>query len=404
MQVLEIGSERLPQAQKRTADLRVRVLKTVAELDSIRAMWESWPGHRDSDIDFFLAILQTNPRIVRPHIIVAERGGIPQAILVGRLDRGHIDFRMGYGRIRSKASVLYFVYGAHRGSESLDISRAFLETIQLCLSSREADAAYLNFLRTDSDLYRLARAAPGFLTRDYGLKTKPHYSLTVPNSADLFYAGLSSKVRKNQKRQAKKLFEDFHGAVKIREFRAPAEVPRLAELVEQVAKISYQRGLGVGFVDSAEERSRLGLAAGKGCLRAYVLYLEGRPCAFWVGVLTHGTFLSDYLGFDPAFAKHSPGMYLVMRVLESFCTGAAAVSKVDFANGDAQYKEVLSNNEWWEGPVYVFSSSRKGVQLSLLRAISGGINNFGQAFLNRTGLLQKVKKYWRARISEHGEN
>jgi hypothetical protein len=387
------------------SELSVRILRTVAEIEAIRPMWGAWPGHRDSDIDFFLAVLRSNSRILRPHVMVAERGVRPEAILVGRVDRGPVDFRVGYVRLRPKADVLYFVYGAQRGSCSSEISRLFLEEIQLCLARGEADAVYLNFLRTDSEMYKLATTSLGFLSRDHISAPKPHFRLTVPHNVEQLYAGLSSKVRKNQRRQARKLLDDFHGAVRVQEFRAISEVASLAEAAEQVAKKSYQRGMGVGFVDCPEERERLMLAAAKRWLRGYVLYLAEKPCAFWIGVLSHGTFLSDYLGHDPEFAKHSPGMYLVMKTLESFTESPVGnVTEVDFATGDAQYKEVLANHEWQESPVYIFSKSWKGVQLSVLRSLSGGINEVGKKVLKQTKLLQRIKKSWRSRIGNSSTN
>jgi hypothetical protein len=312
----------------------VRVLRTIPELEAIRDAWESWPGNRDSEMDTYLACLRSIPATVRPHVVVVERDGKPEAILVGRIDVSHISCHLGYLRLNLSAKILCFVYGALRGSPSRENCELIVNSVLKSLSDGEADVAYMNFLREDSELCRLAKRAPGALTRDYLRVTQQHYAAALPASVDEFYRGLSSKVRKNQKRQAKKLVDHFSGNVTVRCFREVAEVGELIKDVGSVASKSYQRGLGVGFFDSAHTREQLRLKAERGWLRGYVLYLADRPCAFWVGDLNGNTFGSDYVGYDPEFASHSPGMYLVVRVIEGFCDGhREGVTDVDFGTG-----------------------------------------------------------------------
>jgi hypothetical protein len=381
----------------------VKVLRTLPELEDIRRAWESWPGNRDSELDTYLACLQSIPVTVRPHVVVVERNGKPDAILVGRLDLGHVTCHLGYLRLNLPAKILCFVYGALRGNPSKENCELIVNSVLKSLSDREADVAYMNFLREDSELCRLAKTRPDALTRDYLRVTQQHYATALPASVDEFYRGLSSKVRKNQKRQAKKLVDHFSGNVTVRCFREVAEVGDLIKDVGTVASKSYQRGLGVGFFDSAHTREQLRLKAERGWLRGYVLYLADRPCAFWVGDLNGNTFGSDYVGYDPEFASHSPGMYLVMRVIEGFCDGHhEGVTDVDFGTGHAQYKQVLSNQEWCETSVHIFSPTFKGVGINLVRSVVVGTDQLLKKTLSRTNLLQKVKKAWRGRVEVKG--
>jgi CelD/BcsL family acetyltransferase involved in cellulose biosynthesis len=254
----------------------------------------------------------------------------------------------------------------------------------------------MNFLREDSELCRLAKRKPGALARDYLRVTQQHYAASLPASVDEFYQGLSPKVRKNQKRQAKKLVDHFSGNVTVRCFRHVTEIEDLIEDVGSVASKSYQRGLGVGFIDNAHTREQLRLKAEKGWLEGYVLYLAGRPCAFVIGDINGNTFGTDYVGYDPEFASHSPGMYLVMRVIEGFCAGHhEGVNEVDFGTGHAQYKQVLSNQEWCETSVYIFAPTVKGIDINVVRTLIVGADQLIKRMLSRTNLLQKVKKAWR---------
>lgn len=289
-----------------------------------------------------------------------------------------------------------FVYGALRGNPSKENCDLMVSEIVQSLSQGEADVAYMNFLREGSDLCHLARKKPGLLNRDYVPITQPHFAATLPASMEEFYQGLSPKVRKNQKWQSKKLMNHFSGAVRIHCYREATDLDKMIQDVEQVAKKSYQRGLGVGFFDTLMVRSHWQLKAQQGRLRSYVLYLAEKPCAFWIGEINQGTFESDSLAYDAEFGKHSPGMFLILNVIESFCDGnREGVTGVDFGRGNAQYKQVLSNQSWTETSLYIFAPTFKGICLNMARSLVGGLDQVIKKVLARTNLLQKIKKAWR---------
>jgi len=377
-------------------DVQVRVLRTISEIDEIRSTWGAWPGNRDSDPDAYLSYMRSSPQGVQPYIIVVYRGGQPVVMLVGRAETVHLDFKVGYLHFRPKANLLYFVYGGPRGNASSQNCELLVAEICKSLSSGEGDAAYLNFVRTDSDLCRLARTTTSVFSRDRVSAIQPHFRAVLPNSVEEFHRGLSPKVRKNLR--WKKMMQDFAGAVTIKIFKDIGEVDRLAEVAEGISAKSYQRGLGVGFRDGPGTRERLRLGAQKGWLRGYVLYLADRPCAFWIGDINRTTFGSDYLAYDPTFGKYSPGMYLSMRIIEGFCAKRGDdVSEVDFGPGHAEYKEALGNHKWQEASVYIFAPSVKGLGLNILRSSTAIVETIAKRALNQAGLLQRIKKSWRTR-------
>jgi Acetyltransferase (GNAT) domain len=376
----------------------VRVLRSVGDLESIRQLWESWPGNRDSEMNSYLKFIESNRATVRPHIVVVEREGRPDVILVGRIDRGQINGRIGYVDLKLPARVLYFVYGALRGNPSSENCDILLSSVIQSLSAKEADVAYMNFINEDSALFRLSIEKPGLLCKDYVRIRQPHFAARLPNSAEEFYRGLSSNSRWQAKTKQKKLIKDFAGNIKVRCFREVTELDALVGDVEQVAKTSYQRGLGVGFIDSPEMRERLRLKAERGWLRGYVLYVAGRPRAFWIGDMNAGSFGSDYLAYDAELGKYSPGMCLILKVIEGFYEDEQEkVTGVDFATGHAQYKEVLSNQNWMETSVHIFAPSMRGLCLNAFRSMVEGADKAIKKILFRMHLLQRIKKLWRER-------
>jgi hypothetical protein len=383
-----------------TSEAHVEVLRTPHALEQVRSVWESWPGHCDSDLDFFLTVIQSSGETVRPHVMVLYREGRADAILAGRLDRGAIDSRVGYLHFRTRADILYFVYGALRGNQSAGNCELLVKEICASLSRGEADVAYLNFVRTDSQFHASAISVPGLLCRDHIRNTQPHFSLTLPRSAGDFYRGLSPKTRENIKYKARKLRNDFSGPVWIRSFREVSDIDALAQDAEQVASKSYQRGLGVGFGDSPAMRDRLRLKAQKGWLRAYILYIANRPIAYWIADLNLRTLGGEFVGYDPDLAQYSPGMCLMTKVIEDMCNDPNhPIEEVDFAQGHAHYKEALSNREWQEAAIYIFARSLKGLRLGFDRLVFGGTDMLAKRLIGHTKLVRRIKKAWRGRIT-----
>lgn len=376
----------------------VRTLREIAELEEIRAVWESWPGNRDSQMDPFLSFLQSNPGSIRPHVLVVYRWGVPDAILVGRIDLGPFTCRLGYLHIEPRAQMMVFVYGALRGNPSRENCDLMLSEILRSLSQGEADLAYMNFLREGSDLLQLAMKKPRLVSRDCILSTQSHFAAMLPPTAEEYYQSLSVGGKVSKKRRYRDLHRDFVGRIEIKCFRDASEIDAMIQDVEQVAKTSYQRGLGVGFANTPARREGLRLMAARGWLRAYVLYLGDRPCSYLIGDINQGIFGADYNGFDPEFGKYSPGMFLMTKIIEGFCSAEGErVTGIDFGPGYAQYKEILSNQQWQETAVHIFAPSVKGVSLNLTRTVVAGADRAIKNVLARMGLLSKIKKQLRER-------
>ncbi len=382
-------------------NIEVRVARTVPEVEELREAWMGWPGHRDSDIDFYLMILKAYPEILRPHVIALYRDGKPDAILVGRLDKRRLPLNVGYFHgLRPRARCLTFVYDPLHGNASRENTEILLQAVMSCLKRDEADVAALEFVPLDSDLYHIALKAPGVLSRDTLPAPQAHEILTVPDSIDEVYRRMSGTRREGIRRGIRKFLARADGKARIQCYRYESELDLLFSDAEEIAKKTYQRGLGAGFTPTPDVRERLGLAARKGWLRAYLLYVEDHPVAFWIGMVYNESFASEYLGYDPKFRQFSPGMFLIMRVIEGFCSrmGNDVVKELDFGLGDAEYKAALCSKKWLEAKVYIFSSTTKGLALKSMRATTAAVDKLARKLLVSTNLFPRLKRVWRDRL------
>jgi len=413
-----VGDMTLPPIEEREAgtlsagpgpsdNIQIRIARDSAEVESLRDAWSKWPGHRDSEIDFYLMIVRSYPEVIRPHVIALYRKGQLEAILIGRLEEKKLAFKVGYLTLfRPKARCLDFVYDGLRGNASVENTEILVREVMNCLRRGEADLALLEFLPIDSVLYQFSQTLPGFLGRDTAPSETGHESLKLPRTIDELYERMSSKRRSEIRRKAKKFVAQAAADITVVCYRHPEQLDRIFQDVEEIAKKTYLRGLGTGFEDNALVRARLELCARKAWLRAYVLYIGARPCAYWIGMLCGETFYGEYVGYDPKYRLLSPGMYVMLNVIETFCNGTNGdiVREVDFGFGNAEYKSALCNSSLVESSVFVFAPTFKGLRLNLVRTATRMIDHVARKTVARANWLQKIKKGWRGRLAKRAEN
>jgi hypothetical protein len=381
----------------------VRIARSLAEVEEFRAIWSSWPSHRDSDIDFCMEFGWTREEVLRPHVIVLYRVGRAEAKLVGWIERARLRSKIGYFRLPGlPARLLNFSYGGFLGNATVENCQELVQSILASLRRGEADVAILDHLVVDSPLYKQALSSSNFATRDHLLKPEPHSVMVLPNSVDELYRGFSQGLRAEVRRKRKKILADFGERVEIRCYRQPDELDGLIPRLEEIAKTTYQRGLGVGFRDTEQMRQRLRLCAQKGWLRIYILALGGKDCAFWIGTLSNHSFLSDYNAYDSKYRDYSVGTFLLAAVIEDFCT--EGVKTVDFGFGQAEYKDRFANSRLTEASVFIYALSTKGVVLNALRTSTSAIDKFARKVLDKSNLLPRIKKVWRARAAQKADS
>jgi hypothetical protein len=370
--------------------IAIRVLRSGEEIEGIRDVWIRWNRHPHSDVDSFLDVESLSAGFVRPHVLVLDRDGQPDALLIAKLVRVRItDLPASRGiPLRPHVRVLRVLNDGLLGDASAANCIAFVQEMMSALRLREADLVHWGCLRTDCPLFDFAQSTPNFFSRDPLPSRIAHWTMDLAGSLEEIAARWSAKSRNTLKRQARQLLCSCSGEVTIKCFRQSAELGEMMRDVEAVAKNTWQRVSGGGFVDNTETRRRFAFEAKQGWLVAYVLYLAGTPSAFCIGTLYDASFFLNLLGYDPAHASHSPGTYLLFRVFDDLCRNA--VTQFDFRPGEEEYKKRFGTRCREEAFVYMFAPTFKGVALKLCWAAAGLAGALAMSLRRRIGFLKKL--------------
>ncbi len=380
-----------------SGEYSITIAKSVLEVEELRQSWEAMQWHPNADIDFYLTVLSCRAETLRPYVISISQNGNPRAMAIGRMESTRLRFDLGYRTLcESPARVLMIIYGGLLGEESAEASKTLLSEIIKSLRRREADAVMFNSLPLNSPMYQLAKKTPGFFSRDHIEDLNLHWKMELPSGIGDFLKKMSSKHRYWLRRLEKTLEKDFPGQIVFKTFRKEEETEQLCIHSEEIACKTYQRGLGVGFVNDRLHQQRMRLAAKRCWLRAYLLYVNNQPSAFWIGTAYKGVFYLDFTGYDPMLKKYEPGTLLFMKMIEDCCRDN--IQEVDFGFGDAFYKSRFGDHKWNEASVFIFAPTAKGLKLNTLRTAVTAASHLTQGLASRFNVVDKMKKRWRQKL------
>lgn len=342
----------------------LRTIHDLHDLEALRGIWKSWLGSRDSDLDFFSHHVRSRGAGCEPYIILLCRNDEPEAMLIGLRERRSVPIRVGRITVAQPlAMTLDFVHGGLRGTDSEENCAAIARYLVRMLDQGEADIASWEQLEVDSPMYSALCGLRRPVLRDLFACEDTHWLMNFPPGLDRLWASLRRNQRSKQRRKYRRVLNRFADRVQVREFSSVADLEPAISIVETIASRSDKRRLGFGFFDTAQVRAEMTLAAKAGWLRIYILYLESKPAAFWIGTLYNRCLQADHVAYDQAWAHFSPGTFLLLTILSRL--EDEDIQTVDFGRGGTQLKQCFAAVPRAETRVHVYAPTRAGIRLKL---------------------------------------
>jgi hypothetical protein len=347
----------------------ITVATTSAEIDAITACWDEMSiASPHAGRALSTLVLQTSGHAARPHVILIRDGDRQPILVVGRVERRPMQIKVGYRTLHSiPARWLVVVAGGVVGARTQSDHDAAMSSLCASLRRGEADILVLSKVEVDGPLHAAALQHLAWYQRGHAATPLKRHRSDLSHGFEAFLSARSRGTRWRLRRRLRKLDEVVGDREKmtVRRIRPGDEVDGAVRLLEGIATKSYQRGIGVGFVDDELHRGLMSWAVADGPYRVWVLYIDGAPVAFLNGVLHDRTFFLFETAFDPSAAVEEPGAILLARVLEELAA-EPDVDGFDYGFGDAQYKQSLSDAFCDEVDVVGFAARPRALFLNVL--------------------------------------
>ncbi|MFL0671349.1 MAG: GNAT family N-acetyltransferase [Erythrobacter sp.] len=245
-----------------------------------------------------------------------------------------------------------------------------------------------------------AAGLPALLARFPGLIAgarqdyRRHY-IDMSLGFDGYMARFSGKTRSTLRRKARKLAEDA-GGYTITEHRTASEVEQFLSLALPLSARTYQaRLLDAGLPASPQARRAMLEAAKAGRMRCFLLHAGGQAAAYLSLPVVGDTLVYAHLGYDPDWARLSPGTVLQMEALERlFAEGG--YRWFDFTEGEGAHKALFGTDSAECASLMLLKSSLANRALLGARAGFDRAVSQGKALAMRSGAVGSIRSLLRA--------
>ena len=369
---------------------KCRLLENWDDISQIKTFWQSMRYLPNTDFDLFNIIAKERSNIIRPHLVVLFRNDLPVTLLIGRIERRNLQFRIGYLKMFNiPVNTLQILHGGFIGETTDATAKICMSFLLDNLPKKKIGLVCFTKLRMDSPLFHYASSAPHILCRDHNLKPQLHWKINLPGSYQQYM-----QPKKRLRKRIREFNNKFRGRIKYQTYSKTEHVLQFCEKAEHIAKKTYQRSLGVGFIHNHEWEQRLFNEAAKGGFRGYIMSIDDQPVAFELATLHKDVCHCNCSAYDSTYRKYSIGHILFTVLLEDMITNAGATA-VDYGIGDADYKKRFGNECWEETDIYIYPMTLKGVKLNLYRYVTTFITKSFSGLVDKVGLKDLVKKKWR---------
>ncbi len=166
----------------------------------------------------------------------------------------------------------------------------------------------------------------------------PRHYASLRGGFDAYLAGFSGKTRSTLKRKTRKLADRSGGTLDFRSYSRPEQVEEFYRHARAVSARTYQeRLLDAGLPEGEGALAEMRDLAARGEMRAWLLFLDGRPISYLYAPADGDTLIYAYLGYDPDHAGLSPGTVLQLEAMRELMT-EGRFRIFDFTEGEGQHK------------------------------------------------------------------
>lgn len=179
----------------------------------------------------------------------------------------------------------------------------------------------------------------------YVLLQYRHCSIDFSIGMQAYRAGLSAKTRSTIARKVRKFEQYCGGKLDWRTYAQPSEMAEFHRLARAVSSKTYQeRLLDAGIPDGESFVREMMELAAQDSVRGWLLFHGDRPVSYLYCPAHRGVLTYAYLGYDPAYMKHSVGTVLQWLAVEQLYA-SQRFSSFDFTEGQSEHKRLFATDE-----------------------------------------------------------
>lgn len=220
----------------------------------------------------------------------------------------------------------------------------------------------------------------------------PRYYVDLTRGIEGYLAKFSPKSLSTLRRKVRHFAEECGGKLDIREYQLPGELESYYPIARSLSAKTYQeQQFDWGLPDTPEFHSEMSGAAGRGDVRAYLLFHGDRAVAYLYCPVRDGVVSYQYVGYDPEFGDRSPGTILLWSALERLIAEGNH-RLFDFTQGAGEHKRFFATGQQLCADVYLLRRTPRNRLVVWSHMTCSSLFEKGMGLLERSGAKATVKR------------
>ena len=221
-----------------------------------------------------------------------------------------------------------------------------------------------------AEFLKCARQKSGWLLYMPEWRTKRHFYIDMRGSFAQYLTKFSAKTLQTIRRKIRALERAIGDRIELVKVVDPDQVDWFLSAAGSVAARSWQKKLvDIEIGQAAARKEVLEGFAGERALRCYVLKAGEKVLAFAICFHLSNTCYFHETAYDPTWSQFSPGQSLLYLIIKD-CFENEKPSIFHFGTGEADYKEMFSNQFGEEATVLILKSNFRNRLLILAHGTS----------------------------------
>jgi len=224
----------------------------------------------------------------------------------------------------------------------------------------------------------------------------PRYFINLRGSFVDYVKKFGSKSRHNLNSELRKFTVFAGGKINWREFCSVEEITEFYSLATQVSRKAWkEQSGGPGFSGTVSKEKITDIGA-RGLARGFVLFHKDRPVAYAFCRIKYEHLVYEHIGYDPEYAKWSPGKLLLYLLLERLFAESRHLY-LDLGEGILPYKVFFATDHVQCVRVWYLRRTFRNLFIATANCLLTMTSILAGTLLGKVSLKQTIKRLLRGR-------
>ena len=320
-------------------------------------------------------------------------------MIIGATYKNCVSIKIGYSSIKTPELKSFDVeIGGLISNGEIESDNAIVEFFRTLLNQKEIDKLEIMHLSKTHKLWEQVK-------NGLGVRSRAIYKLGLEWIGIIRNAKTGEKINVHSgstnrtfRKMDRKILKHFKQKLETVVIKTPEQIVSFIKNAEIIDKKSYHLALGVGIENNDYWNKMFHAMAQGGYFRGYLLMAEAEPIAYYQGMVYKDIYYGFLTSYVSDYRNLSPGAYLYRRIVDLLVE--ENINIYNFGFGDAEYKRFYGTESKTEATFRIYGFSTKARISKFLDQIAVAINENIIRALEKTGLLNKIKKMWRSKLSK----